>query len=688
MRIQGVFILALFSGFFLLNPHLLFAQQQDTTKTEVEDQLEKAFEEIDVEDSGLDGEQLTQFLEDLAANPVNINSASLDDLLQVPGMNLKIARAILDYRKEKPFESKEELLKVKGVGSATYRRMQPYVAVGGTTARFRELYLNPQYWTAGRKVDYISRFQQDMEEKRGDIIPASEGGYLGSPVKYYQRLRVQSNHVSLNLTQEKDAGEAMNGLTGFDFTSGHIALKNNGKLKDLIIGDYSASFGQGLVLWSGGAFGKGREVTGSVSKNGRGVNPYSSAQETNFFRGVAATYGDKLEITTFYSSKPRTASVVSGDTTRFPSSTGFHRTINEKSRKNNINQTVVGGRLRLDTRYGLIGASGYYNSFSTYVAKGTALSNLYDFEGYDNSVLGIDYRGLIGNAFVFGEIARSQNGGLAGIAGMETAIGDNTELTLAYRNYGIDFQNFMGAGFGESSSSPQNQEGLYIGLRHYLNRVFTLSSYVDQFRFPAPRFGTTQATQGIDMLALAEANISSRLNIYVLLRSKVRDSEYEFINPQGSAQLLLGKETRNSIRTNLEYRASTSVRLRTRVEYVRHRAANKAWESGFLVYQDLRLNLTRKLQLDTRVTLFDTESFNTRVYQFESDLLYVMSNTMLNNSGQRFYAVIKYDVSRFMDLWIKYGFTHFEDLQAISSGLNEIQGNRRSSVGIQARVQF
>ncbi|MEX0607838.1 MAG: helix-hairpin-helix domain-containing protein [Balneolaceae bacterium] len=662
--------------------------QQDTTATEVEEQLEKAFEELDSEDSGADGEQLAQFLEDLAANPININSAGLDDLLQIPGINLKVARAVLDYRSQKPFESKQELLQVGGIGEATYERMQPYITIGGSSSRFREMYMRPEYWLANNKFDIFSRYQQDLQKQRGYRIPAEEGGYLGNPMKYYQRIKMHSNHLSLSLTQEKDPGETLDGITGFDYTSGHIAFTENGKLKDLVIGDYSLSFGQGLVLWTGGAFGKGREVTGTINKNERGLNAYSSAQETDFFRGMAATYGEKLEITGFFSSRPRTASVLQGDTTRFPSSSGFHRTINENERRNNIDQTVVGGRIRLDTKFGLFGASGYHNTFSTHISKATSLSSLYDFEGKENSVLGVDYRGLVGNTFVFGEFGRSENGGHGVVGGMEAPIGDNTELALSYRNYSRDFQSFLGSGFGESSSAPQNEEGFYAGIRHVLNPKVTLSGYVDQYKFAAPRFGTTQPTEGFDVLALIEAELMPQLDVYVLIRNETKDDEYVVLSDRGTEQILLGKEKRASIRTNLEYWASREVRLRSRVELVRNQEAGGEWESGFLIYQDVRLQLSRKLRVDGRVTLFETESFNTRVYQFESDLLYVLSNVMLSGRGQRAYAVVKYDATNFLDIWLKYGLTTFEDVQIIGSGLTEVQSNRRNSIGVQARFQF
>lgn len=88
---------------------LVSAQNKDSAKVQIEKQLEEALEEQETEEGELAGEQLAQFLEELAANPVNINSASVNDLLQIPGFNLKLARALIDYRKENPFVEKDDI---------------------------------------------------------------------------------------------------------------------------------------------------------------------------------------------------------------------------------------------------------------------------------------------------------------------------------------------------------------------------------------------------------------------------------------------------------------------------------------------------------------------------------------------------------------------------------------------------
>lgn len=683
MKYFSVIVYSIFLG--LIPFHSL---AQDSAKVEIERQLEEAFEELDTEESGLTGEQLTQFLEDLAANPVNINSAEVSELLQIPGFNLLIARSVIESRKQKPFESINELQNVKGIGIVTFNRMRPYVTIGGTSERFKDFYTSPSYWLSGNRVEVISRLQQNLQEQEGFKRPDSLGGYIGNSLKYYQRLRMQSNHLSINLTQEKDAGESLNGITDFDYNSWHLSLTENGNLKSLVVGDYSLSFGQGLVLWTGGAFGKGREVTGTISKNERGLRPYGSAQETDFFRGAAATYGEKIQLTTFYSDRPRTASIIAGDTTRFPSTGGFHRTQSEIDRRNNISQKTFGGRIKADTPIGLLGLTAYQTEFNSYIGKGNSLSDLYAFEGSSNSVLGMDYRGLIGNSLVFAEAGRSQNGGLGGVAGIEAPIGLSTDIALLYRNYQKDFQSFMGTGFGETSGAPNNEVGFYLGLKHRLKKGYVLSGYMDQYKFNAPRSGTTQPSTGFDILGLIEGEITSNLDAYLLLRNEIKDDEYVILNETGREERILGKEKRTSVRLQTEYQVSRKIRLRSRGELVRYQSPGESLETGFLVFQDLRLQLSKKIQLDTRVTIFDTDSFNTRVYQFENDLLYVLSNVALSDRGQRMYAVVKYEISEIFQLWIKYSQTIVEDAQTLSSGLGEIEGNKRSFFGLQFRLQI
>jgi competence ComEA-like helix-hairpin-helix protein len=675
--------------YLLLISSPLLAQQSDTTRTQVERDIERAVDQIDPEESDLDVEELAEFLENLANNPLNINRAGVDDLLQIPALNFRTAQNIVRYRtNETPFREVNDLINVPGLGQATLDRIRPYITVGAGRELGRDLYLNPSYWTSNGRFETFSRYQQVLEEQEGYVRPDSSGGFVGSPVKYYQRFRYTSNHLSLNLTQDKDPGEPLSGPTDFDFNSWHIALQNNGRLQALIIGDYSVAFGQGLLLWSGGAFGKGSEVIRTVSKNERGVRPFTSAQEATGFRGIAATYGNRFQITCFYSNRQRTASEIDDTYVNFPTQSGFHRTLAERERRNNLGQETIGGRVRVQIPYGFLGFSAFHNRFDRPIQRGTQPWQIFNFEGQEITGYAADYRLLIGRALLFGEGAYTDNGGYGYIAGSEFEIGSNTDAVIAYRYYDPGLQSIFGAGFGEQSGTPGNEEGFYVGLRHTISSEIRVRAYFDKFRFPAARFQTRQPTSGYDWLGLIEFNPFRELNLYALFRYKEREQDYNSTDEFGRATRLLGNNKRTGARFQADYQVHPRVRLRTRFDMVRARSVESDPSWGYLVFQDIRFYPHLRLQVDARITMFDTDDFESRVFQFENDLLYVLSNAMLFDRGQRMYAVLRYEASQWLDFWFKISTTVYDNRNVISSGNLQINGNRRSDIGVQARIRF
>ena len=66
-----------------------------------------------------------------AANPVNLNAASVAQLQTLPGIGASAAQRIVDYRqKNGAFKKVEELMNVKGIGEKSFLRLKPLITVG------------------------------------------------------------------------------------------------------------------------------------------------------------------------------------------------------------------------------------------------------------------------------------------------------------------------------------------------------------------------------------------------------------------------------------------------------------------------------------------------------------------------------------------------------------------------------
>jgi competence protein ComEA len=70
----------------------------------------------------------------IAFAAININTATKDELVALPGIGPAKAQAIVDYRKTHgPFKAVEELKDVKGIGAKRFEKLKPDLAVTGPT---------------------------------------------------------------------------------------------------------------------------------------------------------------------------------------------------------------------------------------------------------------------------------------------------------------------------------------------------------------------------------------------------------------------------------------------------------------------------------------------------------------------------------------------------------------------------
>ncbi|HXH20376.1 MAG TPA: helix-hairpin-helix domain-containing protein [Chitinophagales bacterium] len=637
-------------------------------------------------------------LADLQKNPLNLNKATYDELLVFRLLTAKQADAIIRHReKYGDFISIYELQSVKDFDLITIYRILPFVTVKGDLDDY-QLHSFRQLISEG-DFELFLRCSQILEEQKGYApLDSGEAGqrYLGNPSKIYTRFRYSfPNKLSYGFTAEKDAGEEVfkgSQPRGFDFYSGHFFVKNVSVFKCIAAGDYEMKTGQGLVMYSGFGFGKSPLVT-SIKKTSETLRPYTSVDENNFLRGAAATAdaGD-FEITGFFSRDRKDANIAEADTSDDEAliaqatsllESGLHRTESELEDKDAVRLTAAGGYLKYRRRASHIGLSAVHTRLNFPLEKGNEPYNQYEFYGDRLTNFGADYALLVKNFYFFGEFAMTDKLAISTLHGCIASLDPKVDMALLYRYFQRDYFSFFSNPFSESRK-PYNERGIYAGLSVRPVKNFQLDSYLDYYRFPWLRYQADAPSSGLDFLAQLTWRPSKKLEIYGRYKNETKEGNA----PENTGNMnMLTPIGKQNIRWNVKYKVSESVSFENRFECVIYDDGEK--ENGFLIYQDITYkSLSFPLSVSGRFVLFDTYSYDARVYTYEDDVLYYHFVPAYYSKGTRFYFVLRYKAARWLDLWLKFGQTYFANQDTIGSGLDEIDGNVRSEMRGMVKVKF
>jgi len=636
--------------------------------------------------------------------PLNLNKASTNELKELSLFSdIQINNLLSHIENNGKLMTLEELQTIQGFDLATIRMITPFVKVSADVDS-PQLSLNELLKNGENQ--YFVRVERVLEEKKG-FSPTTDSALLASPNsrykgdrnRYFTRYKYNyGNHISFGFTAEKDAGEEFfkgSQSKGFDYYSAHFFLRNQGKIKQLAIGDYQAQFGQGLTFWSGLAFGKSADIM-LVKRSAVGLKPYTSADENLFMRGAGITLAfDEIEITSFYSLNSVDANINSADSTLLDDDvsvitsfqqTGFHRTKSEIEDKDAIIKQTMGGHLAYKTRKLNIGFTGVYNEIDANFNPNLITYNQFRNNDSKQTNLGIDYNWLYKNFNFFGELAKSTNGGTALVTGALINLANNFSMSVLYRDYARDFHPIASVGIGENSTN-ENEKGLYFGIVASPSSKFTLAAYYDQFTFPWLKYSVNAPSNGYQYLTQLTYKPSKKLEMYFRVRERNKFENTDIDLEDGIDYIVPRKQT--NYRYNISYSVSPSFKLKNRVEVINVNHEGSPFETGYLIYQDVVYQgLNSPLQFSLRYGIFQTDSYESRIYAYENDVLYAFSIPAYYNRGTRTYLTVRYKVRKGIDVWLRYGLTYYENMDVISSGLEEIQGNTKSDVKFQVRFKF
>lgn len=671
----------------ILLPCYLWAQeypQKDVDLSQLADEM------FAFPDQDLNYEELYENMVQLLSNPINLNSASVEELRFLNILSESQIQNLLHHREENgTLLSLYEIQAIPGFDTTTLSRLLPFVEVRDPQQKI-DISLLSRILQEDNNY-FIARYERTLETKAGyhpDV--EDERRFRGSAGKAYFRFRTaKPGDFSIGFTTEKDDGEQIHWnpsekYYGLDYWSFHIQLQNKGRLKNIILGDFQSQFAQGLML--GGAFGmgKGSETILTTRRSNLGFLPYTSINEGSFFRGMAATYevANNVFVSGFISRIARDASVTL-DTTNSSiaslQSTGLHRNNTELATRKKITELNYGTVLQYKKNQLDAGLSFNTIEFSVPVENDKSAYNQFSFRGRKNMNVGFYLNYNIQNFTLFSEVVKTVHGGWGLNGGLLGSISPKLDVSILFRKFARDFQTFYGNPFAESSTA-KNESGVYWGWKYRFNRKYLLTGYADLFEFPWLRYRSYVPSSGHEWLLRFSYNLSRNATVSMQFREekKVRNQDDNESHLYDTAE-----GTKRNYWLSADYNVHQKVKLKTRAQFSTYHV-KEIITDGIALYQDISIDFGR-LNLSARYALFDTEDYDNRQYAFENNVWLAYSLPAYYGSGIRHYLLMEYTVSKHLRAWVRFARTRYTDREIIGSGLDAIEGNIRSDLSVQLK---
>jgi hypothetical protein len=357
---------------------------------------------------------------------------------------------------------------ISGIETSTIRMLKPFISFDSF---IKTNEVSTKAILKESKKDLLIHYQRILETPNGYI--GSQPAYAGD----LSRIMVRWNMAfykkwRMGFNLEKDAGETFGWAPQkrkivFDHVSGYLQFRGNGILKNAIIGDFNAGFGQGLTFWKGLAFGKSANSV-PIRKVAPGIRPHTGIDESLYLRGLGLIITKNRMIATGFISYRKLDANPLIDTLDNPhvfttiQSAGTHRTNSEINHAKLLSEFLTGGNVGYKGNKFKIGVTYIYQQLGGELQPRNTLYRIHHFSGNQNWVGGTHLDYSLNNMHFFSEISMSKNQKWAYLAGATLTPDPKFSFTIYNRWFQSGFQPIYSLAFGESSVN-RNENGVYFG---------------------------------------------------------------------------------------------------------------------------------------------------------------------------------------------------------------------------------
>ena len=664
--------------YFLIFPIALQAQI-DTAflRINFEDNLIEEIENIEIEDETDFVEQLSEFYEN--QEKINLNNLSLETAFTILQMSDYQYYHLQKYITENGFiVSIYELAAVDGFTIEYVKKIEPYI-VASAVEKEQKVTFKSLFKRLRQKL--LLRYVQVLEKKAG-YDKNRNTHYVGTPQQYAFRYNfTASEHISLGFAGKKNAGEEFfkgSQKQGFGFYSFHLQVKKIGILQSVIVGDYRLHFGQGVTMGNGFL----NSGSGEIRKTGNVLRPVTAMSQSNFLRGIALQLGNyKFRGTIFFGHRFFDGNIIETEPDMFAfegsiTNTGLHRTETELKKRNALFNRVYGAHFHAHLKTFKIGAQVIRTEFSLPILPSTRPYQYFDFSGKGFCNISIDYQVLIKHHILFGEVAASSTNGYGLLQGAIFKIDPRIKLSALFRHFTKNYVALDGKPYSKNNKL-NNETGLLLTSDIILTRTSNLLFIIDLYRIHWLKYLIDKPLSYLDASLRLDISLSKNCALLIRYSYKTQAKNYR----DDAIYNQISETQQHRLRTVLSYSFLQFLQFKSEISGVCN--THKKNLFGVLAYQDIGINISKiALDIKLRFAIFDTDTYDERLYAYENDLSYTFTINSYYYRGCKGYLILKWKCNRF-EIQGKIARLLFFNKNQISSGLELINAPHKTEVKMQ-----